>query len=108
MTIKGHDNKKLAENYQNWLASPYIAERYWYVRALGANRSTAAGKALMTALDDPNTNVVCMAYYSLGRSGNTNVIDELKKRILSSNKWYEQFYAYRAIRALGWQQSKTP
>ena len=108
MTIKGPDNNKLAENYQNWLASPYIAERYWYVRALGANRSTAAGKALMTALDDPNTNVVCMAYYSLGRSGNTNVIDELKKRILSSNKWYEQFYAYRAIRTLGWQQSKTP
>jgi hypothetical protein len=106
ISTKGLSNEQVAEDYQNWLASPHIAERYWYVRGLGINKNPAAGKALMTALNDPSTNVVCMAYYSLGRRGDGKLLAEIKSRMENADKWYEQFYAYRAIRALGWQQVK--
>ena len=60
----------------------------------------------MAALDDPNTNVVCMAYESLGRRGKAEVLDVILQRVYSSDKWYEQFYAYRALKVLGWRQGK--
>jgi hypothetical protein len=106
MSDKSLSNDQVAEDYQNWLASSNVAERYWYARTLGANKNPAAGKALLTALDDPSTNVVCMAYYSLGRRGDASVIVEIKNRMKNTSKWYKQLYAYQALRALGWQQAK--
>jgi hypothetical protein len=106
LSDKGLSNDQIAEDYPNWLESSSIAERYWYVRALGANKNPAAYKALMTALDDPSTNVVCMAYYGLGLQKNKSAIDKIKKEINLTNQWYEQLYAYRALKTLGWKQTK--
>ena len=86
------------------LTSPYIAERYWFVRALGSSSSPEAGKALLAALDDPNTNVVCMAFYSLGRQKGKSA-GLILRRLEKSAKWYEQWYGYRALRSLGWKQT---
>jgi HEAT repeat protein len=49
-----------------------------------------------------------MAFDSLGRRGDPKAIGEIKKRIQSSNHWYNQRQAYRALRTLGWKQSKKP
>jgi len=86
------------------LASPQIAERYWFVRALGSSRIPAANKILLAALNDPNTNVVCMALYALGRQENRSAAGVIRRRLEKSDKWYEQWYGYRALRSLGWKQ----
>jgi len=106
MSTNGLNHARMTDDHRNWLQSPSVAERYWYVKAMGADRSPEAGSILMAALNDPNTNVVCMAYYSLGKRGDTSVIDAIIKRIQSSDDWYEQFYAYRALKNLGWLQAK--
>ena len=87
------------------LSSPYIPVRYWLVRVLGASRDPKNLKDLLRLMDDPSTNVVCMAYYSMGQRGNKSNIKDLLERIKRSDHWYEQWYAYKALRALGWKQT---
>lgn len=89
---------------ENSLKSPYIAERYWYVRAVGSGTSAEAVRVLLAALDDPNINVVCMAFYGLGRQKSRSALEEVKRRVEINNNWYQQWYGYRALRALGWHQ----
>ena len=40
-----------------------------------------------------------------GRWQKRSAVDDLLKRIEESDKWYEQWRAYRALRALGWRQT---
>jgi hypothetical protein len=97
-------NDKIIAEAQSILAHPHVAERYWFARALGSSKSPEAGEVLLSALDDSNTNVVSMAFYSLGKRGDGEVVAEILTRMKTSNKWYEQWYAYRALRSIGWQQ----
>jgi hypothetical protein len=90
--------------YQGMLASPHIPERYWLVRALGVSKQPEAYEDLLTFLDDPHPNVVCMAFYALGRRGDKRAVSEIIKRIETSDHWYNQWYAYKALRRLGWRQ----
>lgn len=106
LELNGLPNGRIMAAPQSLLKSPHIAVRYSYVRALGSSKSPAAGKILLTALDDPEINVVCMALYSLGRRGDGSVSNEILHRIKVSDKWYVQRYGYRALRALGWSQSR--
>ena len=92
--------------YQRIQSSPHIAERYWLVKALGISRKSETYKDLLTALDDPHPTVVSMAYYSLGMRRNKGAVTEILQRIQTSDHWYTQWYAYRALRALGWKQTK--
>jgi hypothetical protein len=92
--------------YQRMLSSPHIAERYWVVRALGMSRKSETYKDLLNALDDPHPNVVSMAYYSLGMRRNKSAVEEIFQRIQTSDHWYIQWHAYKALRALGWRQAK--
>jgi len=94
--------------YQGMLASPHIPERYWLVRALGVSKQPEAYEDLLTFLDDPHPNVVCMAFYALGRRGDKRAVKEIMKRIETSDHWYNQWYAYKALRALGWRQRVSP
>jgi HEAT repeat protein len=93
--------------YQGMLASPHIPERYWLVRALGVSKQPEAYEDLLTFLDDPHPNVVCMAFYALGRRGDKRAVSEIIKRIETSDHWYNQWYAYKALRRLGWRQRKS-
>jgi hypothetical protein len=67
--------------YQHLLASPHIAVRYWLVRGLGVS--------------------------GLGQRGDWRAVSEILTRIKTSDHWYNQWYAYKALRALGWKQKKS-
>jgi HEAT repeat protein len=61
---------------------------------------------LLTLLDDPHPNIVSMAFYSLGQRGNRQAVPKIMKKIETSDHWYNQWYAYRALKSLGWRQSE--
>jgi hypothetical protein len=92
--------------YPRLLTSPHIAERYWLARALGASRRPQTYRDLLAFLDDPHPNVVSMAFYGLGQRGDSRGVSEILKRIKTSDHWYNQLYAYKALRNLGWKQRK--
>ncbi len=94
------------EAYERMLKSPRVPERYWLAKAMSKSRKPETASALLTLLDDPHRNVVCMAFYALGRRGNAATAGEIIRRIETSGDWYTQWYAYRALRALGWKQAK--
>lgn len=93
--------------YKNLLTSPHIAERYWVVRALGVSRQRETYQVLIRFLDDPDANVVSMAFYALGRRRNAEAVDVIRGRLETSDHWYNQWYAYRALRTLGWKQASS-
>ena len=93
--------------YQKLLESPHIAVRYWLVRALAVSRRPETYRDLLAFLDDPHPNVVSMTFYALGQRGDRQAINEILTRIKTSDHWYNQWYAYKALRALGWKQKKS-
>jgi hypothetical protein len=95
------------QQYPELLASPRIPVRYWLVRTLAVSRRPETYRDLAPFLDDPHPNVVSMAFYSLGRRGDRKAVSEILTRIQLSDHWYNQWYGYKALRALGWKQSKS-
>jgi hypothetical protein len=95
------------EAYPRLMRSPHVAERYWFVRALGSSRRTSTYRDLLSFLDDPNSGVVSMAFYALGQRKDSRAVPEILKRMDTSGDWYNQWYAYRALRNLGWKQSRS-
>lgn len=93
--------------YPRLLTSPHIPERYWLVRALAVSRRPETYRDLVAFLDDPHPNVVSMAFYGLGRRGDWRGVSEILTRIQESDHWYNQWYGYKALRALGWKQRKS-
>ena len=93
--------------YKKMLKSPCVPERYWLAKAMSKSRKPESFSALLTLLDDPHRNVVCMAFYALSQRGNAGAAGEIIKRIKTSGDWYTQWYAYRALRALGWKQAES-
>ena len=59
----------------------------------------------MIMLDDPQINVRCMAFQSLGLRGDPAAVPTIIEGIRSSRDWYVQWYAYRALKHLGWNQN---
>jgi hypothetical protein len=93
--------------YPRLLTSPHIAERYWLVRGLAVSRRSETYRDLLAFLDDPHPNVVSMAFYGLGQRGDWRAVSEILTRIKTSDHWYNQWYGYKALRALGWKQKKS-
>jgi len=93
--------------YGKIMTSAHIAERYWFVRVLGASRKPESYRDLLTFLDDPHPNVASMAYYALENRKNKRAVTEIIKRIKTIDHWYVQWYAYKALRALGWKQTRS-
>jgi hypothetical protein len=92
--------------YQNLLKSSHVPELYWLMKGLGMSRKSETYHDLLTFLDNPHPNVVCMALYALGRRGEKSAIKKILEKIKTSDHWYSQWYAYRALRTLGWKQRK--
>ena len=92
--------------YQNMLKSAHVPELYWLVKALSVSRKSETYNDLLTFLDNPHPNVVCMALYALGRRGDKGAVKKILKKIETSDHWYCQWYAYKALRTLGWKQRK--
>jgi hypothetical protein len=93
--------------YQEIRKSRHVPERYWLVRSLGLSRKDETYRDLLAFLDDPHPNVVSMAFSALGQRGDRRAIAEIKQRIETSDDWYNQWYAYKALKALGWRQSRS-
>jgi hypothetical protein len=94
--------------YPRLLKSRISQERYWLARALAFSRQSGTYDDLLTFLNDENTNVRCMAFYSLGLRQKPSAIKPILNRIKISDNWYSQMYAYNALRSLGWKQTKLP
>jgi hypothetical protein len=97
---------KQFQAYTELLKSPCIAERYWFVRTLARSRKPETYRDLLGFLNDTHPNVVSMALHGLGQRGNKEAIGAIMQVIKTSDDWYDQWYAYRALRALGWRQTK--
>ncbi len=92
--------------YQSLLKSTYVPELYYLMKALGLSRKSETYDDLLTFLDNPHLNVVCMALNALGRRGEKSAVKKIIKKIELSDQWYCQWYAYQALRNLGWKQRK--
>ena len=95
-------------NYMATLTEKSVPERYWAVRALGGSHSKAAYDQLVVFLDSTDINIACMAYLALGMMKDTRAVHEIIRRIGVSQKWYVQWYAYKALRRLKWRQTRFP
>jgi hypothetical protein len=94
-------------SYEALHKSPVLAERYWFVRSLAFSRRLKSQADLLRFLDDPELNVRTMALYALGQRGIRTAVPEILKHLTSSRIWYDQLYAYQALRKLGWKQSTS-
>lgn len=90
--------------YLDLIQSPDIAVRYKMARSLGFHQHRQSREGVEHLLKDSNPNVRCMALQSLGRLGHSDDIQLILKTIRESNHWYVQYYAYKALRRLGWVQ----
>ena len=108
--LKLIDEKKLEirnfQAYPKLLVSTHKSERYWFIKTLGNSQSTATYRDLLSFLDDTDRNVLTMTFYALGQRGNRQAISQIINKVETSNDWYSQWYAYRALRSLGWKQTK--
>ncbi|TFG92942.1 MAG: HEAT repeat domain-containing protein, partial [Syntrophobacterales bacterium] len=103
---KGRD-VALFGNYRRMLTSTHVPERYWLAGALGYSRGPETYRDILALLDDPSPNVVCKAFEALGKRGGAQAMGNIIRRIETSDHWYEQWYAYRALRTLGWRQIRS-
>ncbi|MBI4596368.1 MAG: HEAT repeat domain-containing protein [Candidatus Tectomicrobia bacterium] len=87
-------------------SSPHIPERYWLARVMGHNRQPEGYQILVQLLEDSHINVACMAFEALGRRGESRAISLILPQLATTDSWYKQMYAYRALRRLGWAQSR--
>jgi hypothetical protein len=93
--------------YRRLLASPLIVERYWLARAMAKSRVYETYTQLLPLIHDPHPNVICQAFYALGELGRQAAIDPIRQRLVELDHWYAQWYAYGALRKLGWQQNPS-
>jgi hypothetical protein len=91
--------------YAAMLRSPHPQERYWLARALAISQSPAASAGLALLLDDLHINVRTQAVEALAQRRDRGAVREILKRLQTSQDWYFQLYAYRALRTLGWNQT---
>jgi len=93
--------------YRRSLTSAHVPERYWVTKAVGLSRDPHTRADILTLLGDPHPNVVSMAFQAAGNRGNRDWVPEIIRRIKTSRHWYNQWYAYRALKALGWHQGRA-
>ena len=95
------------KGYARILTNHQISERYWLAKTLANSRQAETNKVLLRLTRDSNANVVSMAYWALAQRKDTRVIEKILQQIQTSDDWYSQLYAYRALRSLGWNQSQS-
>jgi hypothetical protein len=87
--------------------SPRIPVRYWLARSLARSTGSRTYAVLMRLMDDPQPIVVCQALYSLGRRNEAQSIGNVLHKINQTDHWYVQWYAYNALKDLGWRQKSS-
>ena len=95
-------------SYPNLIQSTDTRERYWLAVAMAGSRSPKTYGDLLELLDDKSINVRTMALQSLSLRKNRQAISPILDKIRTSRDWYDQLYAYKALRSLGWKQKQLP
>lgn len=88
------------------LASPYPQERYWLARALATSSNPQATEDLIRLAADPQVNVRSMAVQSLAQRRDPRAVQPILDLLQTSHEWYDQLYAYQALKALKWDQNR--
>jgi len=91
--------------YEDLADSSSLPVRYWFTRCLEKSRAERATALLLHLLEDGRITVATTAIEALAGRGDRRVIPEIRKRLIRSEDWYVQWYAYRALRKLGWCQT---
>lgn len=94
--------------YPHLINSRLVQERYWLAKTLAYSRRPGTFDDLLKLLRDRNLNVRTMALYSLGLRKDPRAIRPILNLVKISKEWYCQMYAYKALRSLGWKQTKSP
>lgn len=84
-----------------------VAERYWALKAFAKSKNATAYQAIFNFKDDPHPNVQCVFLEALGRLGSKKDTHLIIEKIETSTNWYVQWYAYRSLKDLGWQQERS-
>jgi hypothetical protein len=92
--------------YERMLRSPFPQERYWLAQSLGASPNPRAFADLIHLLGDPQINVRTMALEGLGRRRDPRAVHPILNFLKRSHEWYDQLYAYQALRMLRWDQTR--
>lgn len=87
--------------------SPCPQERYWLARALAVSPDPRAFDDLVRLLEDPQINVRTMALDALAQRRDPRAVPPILRFLKASDEWYDQLYAYRALKALRWDQSRV-
>lgn len=85
--------------------NPSPAVRYWFARCLEKSPSAEAAALLLGLMEDSQVTVATTAMEVLARRKDRAAIPALLDKLTGSRHWYVQWYAYRALRRLGWCQS---
>jgi HEAT repeat protein len=93
-------------NFKECIKSRHISERYWLARALSVSKDSRTYKDLFILLNDSQPIVQCQALYALGNRNRSSAITPIYHLLKTSDHWYIQWYGYKALRRLGWVQSK--
>jgi hypothetical protein len=93
--------------YPPLLKSNFAQERYWLVKALAVSRQPHTYRDILLFLDDPDPQVRSVAFYALGQRKDPRAIRPILAKIESSDDWYSQLNAYKALRSLGWKQTRS-
>ena len=93
--------------YRALLKAPLVPEKYWLAKTLGQSTHGETFKDLLSLVDDSHHTVVSAAFAGLGKRNNPAAVPHILARITTSRDWYNQWNAYRALRALGWKQSPS-
>jgi hypothetical protein len=86
--------------------SPHTRERYWAAKTPGVSQSHKTYEDLLELLKDPSPIVVSAALFSLGQRGERKAISRILQQMKDSEHYYVQWYAYKALKTLGWKQKK--
>lgn len=110
LTVVGFQDPRPLETVEmeKFARSPRTPMRLKAAQALAHSPSKEAEALLLQMMKDPQVNVSCMAIRALGRRGDRANIEPLREFLTGESDWYRQWYAYRALRKLGWRQKAFP
>jgi len=95
------------QDYIDMKDSPYVPVRYWLIKALGISKKQEIRDELFDFMDDPYPNIVCQALEAIGQRGDKRDAEIIVQRTKESPSLYVQFNAYRAMKDLGWRQTRS-
>lgn len=92
--------------YRDCLDSSSIPVRSWFAKTLGVSRRAQTFRDLLALTEDPHPTIVSASFQALEKRKNPAAIPCLLAAVETSTDWYNQWNAYRALKAVGWKQSK--